>query len=169
MFNQPVSVDDNLTMADVILMLYLDSAIYLLLALYIENIWPGQYGIPKWELHIRKCVVTDDLLSRSVFYPFQLSYWRGHTGTTVLPTVDDEADDSAHNPHAFEQVPTDKELGIQMNHVSKVITKWVSIQGDQLLLFSFGRPTSSFWTAVHLSRPWLISVWISTVANWLHC
>lgn len=47
MFNQPVSVDDNLTMADVILMLYLDSVIYLLLALYIENIWPGQYGIPK--------------------------------------------------------------------------------------------------------------------------
>lgn len=46
-FNKPVSVDDNFTMADVILMLYIDALIYLLLALYIENIWPGQYGIPK--------------------------------------------------------------------------------------------------------------------------
>ena len=49
MFNEPISVDDNLTMADVILMLYIDALIYLILALYIENIWPGQYGIPKYE------------------------------------------------------------------------------------------------------------------------
>ena len=46
-FNKPVSVDDNFTMADVILMLYIDALIYLVLALYIENIWPGQYGIPR--------------------------------------------------------------------------------------------------------------------------
>jgi len=49
MFNQPVSVDDNFTMADVIIMLYVDAFIYLILALYVENIWPGQYGIPKYE------------------------------------------------------------------------------------------------------------------------
>ncbi len=49
MFNEPVSVDDNFTMADVTIMLYVDALIYLLLALYIENIWPGQYGIPKYE------------------------------------------------------------------------------------------------------------------------
>jgi ATP-binding cassette subfamily A (ABC1) protein 3 len=48
-FNQPVSVDDNFTMADVIIMLYIDAVIYLVLALYIENIWPGQYGIPKYD------------------------------------------------------------------------------------------------------------------------
>jgi ATP-binding cassette subfamily A (ABC1) protein 3 len=46
-FNKPVSVDDNFTMADVIIMFYIDAFIYLILALYIENIWPGQYGIPK--------------------------------------------------------------------------------------------------------------------------
>ena len=47
MFNEPVSVDDNFTMADVTMMLYIDAVVYLILALYIENIWPGQYGIPK--------------------------------------------------------------------------------------------------------------------------
>lgn len=66
-----------------------------------------------------------------------MSYWRGHTGTTVLPTVDDEADDSGQNAHAFEQVPTDKELGIQLNHVSKVITKQMRIQCERLLLLLF--------------------------------
>ena len=49
MFNEPVSVDDNFTMAHVIIMFYVDALIYLVLALYIENIWPGQYGIPKYE------------------------------------------------------------------------------------------------------------------------
>ena len=48
MFNEPASVDDNFTMADVITILYIDALIYLILALYIENIWPGQYGIPKY-------------------------------------------------------------------------------------------------------------------------
>lgn len=50
MFNEAISVDDNFTMADVILMLYIDAVIYLILALYIENIWPGQYGIPKYAI-----------------------------------------------------------------------------------------------------------------------
>ncbi len=50
MFNEPASVDDNFTMADVIIMLYIDAVIYLILALYIENIWPGQYGIPRYDL-----------------------------------------------------------------------------------------------------------------------
>lgn len=54
MFNQPVSVDDNFTMADVIIMLYIDAFIYLILALYVENIWPGQYGIPRYDLYFNK-------------------------------------------------------------------------------------------------------------------
>lgn len=49
LFNKPVSVDDNLSMADVIIIFYVDALIYLVLALYIENIWPGQYGIPRYE------------------------------------------------------------------------------------------------------------------------
>jgi len=46
-FNQPASIDDNLSMAHVIVMFYVDTVVYLVLALYIENIWPGEYGIPK--------------------------------------------------------------------------------------------------------------------------
>ncbi|CAF0870807.1 unnamed protein product [Adineta steineri] len=102
MFNEPVSVDDNFTMQDVIIMLYIDAAIYLLFALYIENIWPGQYGIPK-----------------SFYYPFQLSYWRGYTTSNVH--VSDECIDEAENNNsaAFESEPVDKELGVQLNNVSK--------------------------------------------------
>ncbi|CAF1557888.1 unnamed protein product, partial [Adineta ricciae] len=105
MFNEPVSVDDNFTMAHVIIMFYVDALIYLVLALYIENIWPGQYGIPK-----------------SIFYPFTLSYWRGYTKANVPVTNDESVNqvaDESVNPDAFETEPTDKELGVQLNHVSK--------------------------------------------------
>jgi ATP-binding cassette subfamily A (ABC1) protein 3 len=44
---QPVSVDDNLAMIYVIGMLLLDSVLYTLIALYVEAVWPGQFGIPQ--------------------------------------------------------------------------------------------------------------------------
>ncbi|CAF2062271.1 unnamed protein product [Rotaria magnacalcarata] len=105
MFNEAVSVDDNFTMADVIIMLYIDAFIYLILALYIENIWPGQYGIPK-----------------SFLYPFQLSYWRGYTQGPVVNVNNAFDDPNGRNPAdstAFENEPIDKELGVRLVNVSK--------------------------------------------------
>ncbi|CAF1531317.1 unnamed protein product, partial [Rotaria sordida] len=105
MFNQAISVDDNFTMADVIIMFYVDAVIYLLLALYIENIWPGQYGIPK-----------------SIFYPFKLSYWRGYTKSKVQQVnevINESYRTGSTSSNAFESTPTDKELGVQLINVSK--------------------------------------------------
>ncbi|CAF3018525.1 unnamed protein product [Rotaria sp. Silwood2] len=105
MFNEAVSIDDNFTMADVIIMLYVDAVIYLLLALYIENIWPGEYGIPK-----------------GVLYPFKLSYWRGSTKSRihhVNEAINESNDRSSTGSTAFESEPTDKELGVQLINVSK--------------------------------------------------
>lgn len=45
--NLPASVDDNFTMANVILMLLLDTVIYALITWYIEAVCPGEYGIPR--------------------------------------------------------------------------------------------------------------------------
>lgn len=104
MFNEPVSVDDDFTMANVITMLYIDAIIYLVLALYIENIWPGQYGIPK-----------------GVLYPFKLSYWRGSTPRRAAPFVNQLEENGAINK-AFEKEPQDKQLGVQLIDVSKTYT-----------------------------------------------
>ncbi|XP_058835896.1 phospholipid-transporting ATPase ABCA3-like isoform X2 [Topomyia yanbarensis] len=43
----PVTVDDQLTVAHIMLMLLIDAVFYLLVALYVEQIAPGQFGIPK--------------------------------------------------------------------------------------------------------------------------
>uniref|UniRef100_H2Z856 ABC transporter domain-containing protein n=1 Tax=Ciona savignyi TaxID=51511 RepID=H2Z856_CIOSA len=45
--HQGVTVDDSFTLLEVILMLLFDTVLYMVLAVYIEGVWPGEYGIPK--------------------------------------------------------------------------------------------------------------------------
>lgn len=53
--------DDDLTLGLIILMLFIDTIIYLLVALYVEAIFPGEYGVPQpW------------------YFPFTCTYWLGH-------------------------------------------------------------------------------------------
>jgi len=68
--SSPVSVDDEFTFGTVILMFWVDTAVYLFLTWYIENAFPGDYGIPKpW------------------YFPLQVGWggewrwgWGGHAG-----------------------------------------------------------------------------------------
>uniref|UniRef100_A0A8C5RWJ3 ABC-2 type transporter transmembrane domain-containing protein n=1 Tax=Laticauda laticaudata TaxID=8630 RepID=A0A8C5RWJ3_LATLA len=60
-----VSVDDNFTMVHVLGMLLLDSAIYGFVAWYMENVFPGEYGIPQpWYFFV---MVSIGHLSLSLF------------------------------------------------------------------------------------------------------
>ncbi|KFB51722.1 AGAP007504-PA-like protein [Anopheles sinensis] len=43
----PVTVDDRLTMANVLGMLLIDAVLYLAVALYVEQIAPGKFGVPR--------------------------------------------------------------------------------------------------------------------------
>ena len=45
--NRGVSPDDDFTFGDVIVMLIIDAGIYLLVALYFEAVFPGEYGVPQ--------------------------------------------------------------------------------------------------------------------------
>ncbi len=52
--------DDRFTCFETVLFMLFDTFIYLLLMWYIENVFPGTYGIPKkW------------------YFPFTVSYWTG--------------------------------------------------------------------------------------------
>ena len=45
--NQPASVDDDLTLLHVMLMLLLDTVLYGLVTWYVEAVFPGEFGIPQ--------------------------------------------------------------------------------------------------------------------------
>ena len=53
-------MDDALTVQVVMVMLVVDIVVYMLLVWYIQEVWPGRYGIAK-----------------PLYFPFQLSYWLG--------------------------------------------------------------------------------------------
>ncbi|XP_062574514.1 phospholipid-transporting ATPase ABCA3-like, partial [Saccostrea cucullata] len=46
-FTKPPTVDGNFSFGDAILMLWVDSAIYLLITWYIDGVRPGEYGVPQ--------------------------------------------------------------------------------------------------------------------------
>ncbi|CAF4187016.1 unnamed protein product, partial [Rotaria sordida] len=59
--NKGVEPNDNFTFLYCMFMMLFDSIIYIILTVYIENVFPGEYGIPQpW------------------YYPFTKTYWFGY-------------------------------------------------------------------------------------------
>ena len=56
--NRPVSIDDNLSFLDILLMFLVDIVMYLVLMWYVEAVFPGSYGVP-----------------RRWYFPFQVWFW----------------------------------------------------------------------------------------------
>ncbi|CAB3381980.1 Hypothetical predicted protein [Cloeon dipterum] len=94
----PPSPDDGYTLGGIMGMLLLDAVLYMVLALYIEAIFPGDYGVPQpW------------------YFPFTAEFWCGSKVDDEL--VPDNIDNS--NP-LFEPDPVDLYAGIQIKSLQKV-------------------------------------------------
>ena len=46
-FHKPASVDDNFTLLDAMIMLLIDTVIHLIITWYLDNVRPGEFGVPK--------------------------------------------------------------------------------------------------------------------------
>lgn len=92
--NLPVSSDDKMTLAHCIASLFLASFLYLLVAFYVERVYPGDYGIPeKWN------------------YPFTKQFWWQGSQPKKAPSV---VYVENTNRDRFEVEPSKKEPGIQV-------------------------------------------------------
>ncbi|KAF5273687.1 hypothetical protein FQA39_LY07377 [Lamprigera yunnana] len=93
---QTTSPDDNLTLGYVMIMLAFDSLVYLLIALYVEAIYPGSYGVPKvW------------------YFPFMPSYWFSHFD------VDEIEGEKLITENEFIEEALDLEVGVKIEHLYK--------------------------------------------------
>ncbi|XP_055624100.1 phospholipid-transporting ATPase ABCA3-like isoform X2 [Toxorhynchites rutilus septentrionalis] len=99
----PVTVDDQLTVAHILLMLLVDALFYLLVALYVEQVAPGKFGIPKkWNF-----IFTSDFWNMNNRYSKQTdSLNREHLNEGSTDNTEDE--------------PTDKQAGVKILELSKV-------------------------------------------------
>lgn len=93
--------DENFKMSDVFIMLIIDSVLYGLITWYVDNVYPGEYGLPKpW------------------YFCFTRWYWCG--GSQNLSYVDDGEDfESQVNPEMFEPVNTEIEPGVRIKNLKK--------------------------------------------------
>lgn len=94
-----VSPDDGLTLGAIILMLIVDICLYLVLALYVEAIFPGNFGVPQpW------------------YFPFMKAYWCNE----ALTVHDYEENKIVKNGKNFEEFTDKLPTGIQLKGLSKV-------------------------------------------------
>ncbi|XP_058065569.1 phospholipid-transporting ATPase ABCA3-like [Anopheles bellator] len=109
----PVTVDDDLSVGATMMMLLADSAIYLLIALYVEKVFPGEYGVAEpW------------------YFPVTKKFW-----TNRVTAVDDsaEAPDGTEN---VEPEPVGKHAGIRIKGLRKVFNKTkAAVKGLHLSMF----------------------------------
>nr|CAI5846703.1 unnamed protein product [Callosobruchus analis] len=111
---QPMSPDDGNRLGFMIMMLMLDSVIYMLLALYIEAVFPGEYGVPMpWN------------------FPFTMSYWRGNPsiGTEVKNYVV-----SLDNEY-LEKEPKDLVAGVRIQNLRKVFGSKAAVQNLSMNMY----------------------------------
>ncbi|KAK3933416.1 Phospholipid-transporting ATPase ABCA1 [Frankliniella fusca] len=107
--NDPAGPGAPATMAGAIGMLWLDAALYAVLAWYIENVFPGQYGVPK------------------PFYFFlNKSYWLGTPNSKEAMTLGAE---HVHldNADLLEPEPQNATVGVTINKLGKVFGKKAAV------------------------------------------
>lgn len=115
---KPVSVDDNLTLGYIFLMLLLASVVYLLITLYVEQIFPGDYGVPEpW------------------YFPFMRTYWFGQSLDYIVDL--DAAASCQRNSDHFEDNPHGYKAGIQVRGIGKIYSNdRVAVQSLTLDMFT---------------------------------
>nr|XP_040569768.1 phospholipid-transporting ATPase ABCA1-like [Lepeophtheirus salmonis] len=116
---------DNFSLGLSIGFLWLDAFIYLLLAWYIGNVFPGEFGIPK-PFH----------------FPFSISYWRGTKPALVETNSKENLDDSSQNKKDIEEEPKHLPCGISVQNLHKVYPKGKVAVDDLSLNFYEDQITS---------------------------
>ena len=109
----PVTPDDDLTLGAIMMVLLGASALQMLIALYVEKIKPGDFGIPE-----------------KFYFPFTIKFWTGGK------KIKDNEIDLLHktNPN-FETEPEGKIAGIQVRGLRKVYDKKVAVEKLSLNMF----------------------------------
>uniref|UniRef100_A0A1Y1MCM6 ABC transporter domain-containing protein n=1 Tax=Photinus pyralis TaxID=7054 RepID=A0A1Y1MCM6_PHOPY len=96
---QTTSPDDNLVLGHLMIMFAVDAVLYLLVALYVEAVYPGNFGVP-----------------RPWYFPLTVSYWCGQ-GTFL--EVEESAMLLRNTSEFIEREPFNLDVGIKIQRLCK--------------------------------------------------
>lgn len=103
-------VDVNMCVGHLLFMLIFDSILYMIIALYVEKVYPGDYGIPlPW------------------YFPFQKSFWLGEKPKAHETILMDQ--------QYFESPPADAVISVELRQLRKIFNKKTAVNGISLNLY----------------------------------
>ncbi|XP_055535486.1 phospholipid-transporting ATPase ABCA3-like [Wyeomyia smithii] len=110
----PSTMNDGFSVGLVIVMFLVDALLYLAIALYFEQIMPGEFGV-----------------ARPWYFLFQKEYWRSNKVEDVYQNGIEAPVDSKY----IEQDPPLKHAGVVIKHLRKVYDKKVAVEGLDLKMY----------------------------------
>lgn len=113
---RPVTVDDDLTVGMTMALMLFTSLLYLLIALYVERVMPGSYGVAEpW------------------YFPFTKEFW---FGVPEYHGVEDTFTNASTDRKNFEADPHSRHAGIRVMNLRKVYAnKKVAVHGLTMNMF----------------------------------
>ncbi|XP_074034978.1 phospholipid-transporting ATPase ABCA3 isoform X2 [Leptinotarsa decemlineata] len=112
---KPNTPDDSLSLGLIMVMMALDSVIYMLVTIYVEAVNPGEYGVAlPW------------------YFPFTASYWCGQRHIGVEDTNDGY---SSNEGEFFEDDPRNLKPGIQIKNLCKVFGNKTVVRNFSLNMY----------------------------------
>ncbi|CAG9840389.1 unnamed protein product [Diabrotica balteata] len=109
---KPNTPDDTLSLGLVWIMIIINTIMYLLIALYIEAVFPGEYGVAqRW------------------YFPFTKKYWCGNQD------ISDYNNYNEHSANEFFETEPNLRPGIQIFNLKKVFGKKTAVRGLSLNMF----------------------------------
>ncbi|XP_026317820.1 ATP-binding cassette sub-family A member 1-like [Hyposmocoma kahamanoa] len=101
-FFKPITYHDNYMPGHVMFMFLLDTVLYMLIAMYVEKIRPGMYGVPMpW------------------YFPFTKSFWRPSKEKVAQNNTDLEYHDSLLQV-VHDEEPKDVPMGVNIKNLTKI-------------------------------------------------
>nr|CAD7415158.1 unnamed protein product [Timema cristinae] len=114
---EPATQDDDLYFGHLIIFMLLDAAIYLLIAIYVEAVFPGAYGVPK-----------------SWYFPFQKSFWCESQVARKKMGKENTDFSEKRKEHNFEQEP-ELPIGVQIRNLHKVYNNKTAVDHLNLNMY----------------------------------
>ncbi|XP_050517580.1 phospholipid-transporting ATPase ABCA3-like isoform X2 [Diabrotica virgifera virgifera] len=109
---KPNTPDDTLSLGLIWIMIIINTIIYLLIALYIEAVFPGEYGVAeKW------------------YFPFTKKYWCGKGAVSDYNNYND------HSANEFFETEPNLRPGIQIFNLKKAFGKKTAVRNLSLNMF----------------------------------
>ena len=115
-------VGDSFTFQDVVSMMFFDFVLYMVIALYVEAVFPGKYGIPE-----------------KFYYFLTPSYWCGNRSTGSQTEVDPK--NVSMDPDSCEEEPAGLKVGVQIQNLRKQFGKFVAVNSLSVNMYE-GQITS---------------------------